>query len=321
MLSLYAQSAGGDTAVPHSASEALQNSGGEAVLDGPMFTKCDPSGSYASQDCGHVVYQHFDLSSGVSFESKRSSVGMTISVMPDGSTVAASGSTAAQGARLSVQLYPKLVVQGQPASVADQGVFGYVAALAVMRDGRMAFVIGRNMSLPTFARQLADAGAVYAGYTDGGGSASLATLDGYVGSSEHRRVLTWLVAKPSTGSSMLAMLAVAALAIGVGWWWYKNATHFRGLPLPRHNPRLPHSITRDDLVRHLATIAKPWRRTFDEFKMAAHDLLSSGRETPFFGRPFGEWVDMSTGEPDGGPRLAKLIRDAWLRSVETYGRL
>jgi hypothetical protein len=238
MLALYAQSAGGDDAVPHSSDEALRNSGGEAVLNGPMFDKCDPAAPYASQTCGHVTYKHFDLSSGVNYPSQRSGVGMTISVMPDGSTVAASGSTVAPGARLSVQLYPALVVQGQPRPVADQGAFSYVAALAVMSDGRMAFVVGRNLSLPVFAAQLVSAGALYAGYTDGGGSASLATLDGYVGSSEHRRVLTWLVARPSTAGSSSSTLALVALLVavaGVGWWWYRNATHVRGLPL-RANP-------------------------------------------------------------------------------------
>lgn len=240
-LSLYAHSAGGDRAVPHTSTEALRNSGGEAVLDGPMFAPCDPLAEvpYARQECGHVLYKHFDLSSGIDFGSQRSSSGMTISVMPDGSTVAASGSTAAPGARVSVQGYPSLVIGGDPAPVADQGAFSYVAALAVMSDGRMAFVIGRNMSLPTFAEQLADAGARYGFYTDGGGSASLETLNEYVGHSEHRRVLTWLVAKPSVAvglPSALGLAAIAVVTIGVGWWLLRGAMPARGLSVPRRNP-------------------------------------------------------------------------------------
>ena len=64
------------------------------------------------------------------------------------------------------------------------------------------------MSMPAFAQALVNAGALYAGYTDGGGSTHLVTPDRIRGASEQRRVATWLIAENRGG--------VTATDIGVG---------------------------------------------------------------------------------------------------------
>ena len=244
LLSLYAESAGGSRAVPHTSSEALRASGGEAVLDGPMFNTCEavPPGvdPYATQVCGVVDYKHIDTASGVNFPSRKPSEGMTISVMPDGSTSVANGSTSAPGARVAVQGYPQLVVRGSPITSFSNPTRTYrCAALAVMSDGKLAFVVSTTLTLLEFSRQLAAAGARYAFYTDGGGSQSLETLSGYAGSSEHRRVVTWLVIKPggsapSAGAPIGVIAALLAVVAGVGWLWYRSTE--KGLARARRNP-------------------------------------------------------------------------------------
>lgn len=211
-------SQGGTRATPHSPDEAISLApSAEAVANGPMFDT--GPGTWADYRYGMVLYRHFDSSTGVDIPSSRSSQGMTISVMPDGTTSTAMGDAVAAGARVAVQFYPALVVNGVVQDVADES-FPYVAAVVVMSDGRMGFVVGRNMSLPTFAQRLADAGAVQAGYTDGGGSAAIITPTVYVGSSEHRRVLTWLVARVPSGSAAVqgGVILVGLAVVGASWW-------------------------------------------------------------------------------------------------------
>lgn len=232
MLSLYADMSDGSTARPHDVTDAQAATGADAVMDGPMFEKCDPGAGYASQSCGYVQYRHFDLSNGLNVASRYPGRGVTLSVLSDGSTQAAQGATVAPGATVAVQLYPELVANGSPVSVSNADGSASRAALAIMRDGRMAFVVSQPMLMSTFAQRLAGGGAVYAGYTDGGGSTSLGTAAGqYTGSAEHRRVLTWILAKarqstvlaaikqsPGTTAAVVLMLG----GTGVLLWWMRR---------------------------------------------------------------------------------------------------
>ena len=232
MLSLYAETSSGNVATPHTSSEVMHATGAEAVLDGPMFNRCNPNLGYDAQSCGHVLYKHFDLTSGVNIPSSYPNQGVTISVLRDGSTQAASGAAVPSGAVVAVQLYPELVANGAPVPVRLQDSASR-AALAIMRDGKLALVTSSPMTMPDFAQRLAEAGALYAGYTDGGGSTSLETQDGYTGSSEHRRVLTWLLAKArqstilqtvkgSPGTTVAVIAGVGAIA-GFVWWNSRRA--------------------------------------------------------------------------------------------------
>lgn len=218
MLSVYAETSGSNRASPLNYSQALAATQAEAVLDGPMFDKCDSGQPYSQQTCGEVLYRHYDLS-GINIPSSFPDRGITISVLGNGTARAARGADVAAGAKVAVQLYPELVWDGEPSRVSDVDVKTR-AALAIMSDGRLAFVVAQPMTMPQFARLLAQAGAVYAGYTDGGGSASMATNDYYAGSTEHRRVVTWLFAKMRESSVVTAVRASpgssAAIALVIG---------------------------------------------------------------------------------------------------------
>jgi hypothetical protein len=277
-LGLYADVRSGNRAVPHTAAEALYASGAEAVLDGPMFEKCDPSRSYLEQACGIPSYRHFDLSS-VDIPTSYPNRGVTISVLQNGNTQAVTGSAVPPNARVSVQLYPELVRNGRVVGTRDDGPASR-AALAVLRDGRMAFVVSQPMSMPEFSEALVAAGALYAGYTDGGGSTSLQTTGFYAGSREHRRVITWLVAKarpsPSAGSGLIAAVALTAAVGALLWCGAKKMGGVRSNPRPRwwtlaHDSHEPGDYSRDDVQykgvmprRHGVTIKT--QRTFTVYK-------------------------------------------------------
>ena len=222
-LGLYLDGQGGSNATPHSPDDALERSGAMAALDGPMFTACDgsepPREGYARYQCGTVHYRHLDRAAGIDTPSLHPSRGLTISVA-GGQASAALGDQPAPSADVAVQLYPALVYQGEVQRTVAT-VYNHVAALAVMRDGRLAMAVGRSMSMPTLAQRLIEAGALYAGYTDGGGSAALITPTQYAGSGEHRRVVTWLVVRPVSTSTPAgtAMAGVGLLAAVVGAWW------------------------------------------------------------------------------------------------------
>jgi len=206
MLSLYVDSLGGSTAKPHRYTEALATTGADAVMDGPMFH--EPS-SYSTYTSGQLHFRHFDLRTGVNVGSSYPSQGMTISVLPNGSVRVANGDSVDPEARVAIQLYPALVRDGHPVTV-QPGTISARAALAVMADGRMAFVVSSPMLMTAFVRSLVTAGVMNAGYTDGGGSTSLADSAGtYAGSSEHRRVLSWLFAKASETGNSARGLAVS----------------------------------------------------------------------------------------------------------------
>jgi len=80
------------------------------------------------------------------------------------------------------------------------------------------------MSMQIFAAQLIDAGAIYAGYTDGGGSTHLVTPGGIQGASEQRRVATWLIAEESgvSAGDIGIGLALIAIAGGLLYWVVKK---------------------------------------------------------------------------------------------------
>lgn len=198
-----------------------------AALDGPMFETCD-SRSYATSQCADLDYEHIDRRSGISYASDPDKItrGIAISVMPDGSAVSSLGGDAPNGAIVSVQLYPALVFDGAPQAVSSSGSNDSIlwrAALVVLADGRMAFAVGR-FSMSGFASALVQVGAIIAGYTDGGGSALMLADGNAFGSTENRRVASWLVVRKRSSiqsTSALSYLIGLGLIATAGAFAYK----------------------------------------------------------------------------------------------------
>jgi hypothetical protein len=102
------------------------------------------------------------------------------------------------------------------------------AALAIMQDGRLALIISQQMLMSEFADALVTAGAVYAGYTDGGSSTAMAEMTGTHGGD--RPVAVWLVVERhniwSTKKKVVVGLTTAAV-IGGLVYAYQTTPEFR----------------------------------------------------------------------------------------------
>lgn len=208
-----------------------------AVIGGPMFGFCDGQPhDYARYDCGVVRYALADARRGVRVAGARENDarGLTFSVVGTQLAVAR-GNAPAPGATVAVQTYPGLVEDGAvavgaPTGGPDAEVNGRVA-MGVLRDGRAFFAYGRT-SLRAFAERLRDAGATWAGYTDGGGSSSLVVRDAagaLIGvdadDPRGRRLPSWIVWAPPRGAvpwSVLLGLAGAG-AVGVAALRWRRA--------------------------------------------------------------------------------------------------
>lgn len=183
---------------PHTAAEALATiPGAVAVLDGPMFRNADPDHpDYARYRVGKLDYHVLNRALGLEDDAGTATDGrgVTLSVLGN-AAFWAPGDLVVEGADCAVQLYPALVVNG--VVVASPGVNRdevWRAGVGMRATGELLFAVGRG-SMHWFAQEIRNAGATEAGYTDGGGSARLQTLDGFFGSTENRRVLSWLYAR------------------------------------------------------------------------------------------------------------------------------
>ncbi len=182
---------------PHTAEETLAaNPDAVAVLNGPMFEVTDPVHTdYQRYLTGKLDYHLYD-SRGVSDDggTATDARGVTLSVTPSG-VIAQSGDAVTPDATAAVQLYPPLVRGGVAVASAQKNTdVTWRAALALLADGRLAFAVG-HMPMAQFAAALVALGAAEAGYTDGGGSARLAVRGKFYGSSENRRVVSWLLVR------------------------------------------------------------------------------------------------------------------------------
>lgn len=207
----------------------------KAALDGPMFSNCS-SGSYAASTCADIRYLHLDRVAGISIASERPTDGITLGTRGDGSIAfAVRGTSIPDDARIAVQLFPPLVVDGEvvASNVGTNAESTRRAAAGLLEDGRIAFAVASGVSMVAFAQMLRSAGFVWAGYTDGGGSTSLLANGEHVGSPERRRVASFLVARePSWGGGSGSVVAPvvlgvagAAAALGAayaGWRWWRS---------------------------------------------------------------------------------------------------
>jgi hypothetical protein len=198
--------------------------GAIAALDGSMYD--DLGGGRA--DLNFLISGPGILDPG-DFDTR----GVTANVLRDGQVSWRRGAGIASGARVSVQLYPSLVESGRnvqnPRRDTDSN---WRAALVEFAPGELAFALQRA-PMHEFANALIREGAVWAGYTDGGGSARVLIRDAAgsitrFGSSEDRAVPMWLLVQPRAAQSaeptqgtILALLVAVLLAFAA-WTTLRN---------------------------------------------------------------------------------------------------
>lgn len=251
-LGVWADPQGGANVAPHASADAVRFSGAQAVLDGPMFGHATADGNDATSPSDRVEYGQADAARGISFDSTRPSDGATISVV-NGVASASDGWSPASGASAAVQGYPAMIRGGQNVAVAQgYNAVGHNgdpvdrAGLAILSDGRLAFVIAPyGIDMEGFATAAQAAGAVELVYGDGGGSGSLHLADGtYHGSSEHRRVATWLTAGSSAAVVSDALwdvawlIALLGIGAGLAWWVWESWRGGRGRGARRNPSRV-----------------------------------------------------------------------------------
>lgn len=164
-----------------------------AMLDGTMYSECSAFPLCASPD-----YMVHDTRTGVNIEGHHPTAGFTFSIMPDGSIAVLDGNRPLKGYMSAVQLYPDLIKKSK--IVADPKLnndFTFRAALGIDDKGMLVFAVGKG-SMTAFSKDLLAAGIRFAGYTDGGGSASLVSHHQRYGSSENRAVALWFAELPMT---------------------------------------------------------------------------------------------------------------------------
>ena len=202
-----------------------------AALDGSMYD--DLGGGRA--DLNYLVSVP-----GITEPGEFDSRGLTVNVDSSGTVQWARGARITPGARASVQLYPSLVEGGQNVQNAARDTdTNWRAAIVGFGAQELGFAVQRA-PMHAFANALIQAGAEWAGYTDGGGSARalVRSSDGTLqrfGSTEDRAVPLWLLVRPrasglaaSGPDPMLVLLfLLAVLAAVYAWRTYRH----RSLPL------------------------------------------------------------------------------------------
>lgn len=214
-LGIYTPPFTGIRAVPVTASKALADTGARAVLDGPMFAFC---GSLPREQCVQAVYLLHDIRRGVHVPSTRPDDGMTLVVTGGAVSVL---NRAAMAGDVAVQLYPELIRGGRVVASRTRDP-ERVWRAALGWDGRSLVFAAGIAPMYEFATKLRAIGLVEAGYTDGGGSAKIATPSGRVGDHEDRPKAAWLIDGPSVSplppSSKNSWMVPAAVAAAVYWW-------------------------------------------------------------------------------------------------------
>lgn len=204
-LALIAAPLTARTTRPLTSAQALAVPGVAAVVDGAMFDTCGgprqrgetQAAFYRRVGCARPNWRALDRARGVDFPSTRPTEGVTLSISAAGVVTAAGGATTAPDAQVAFQLYPPLVRRGRAVDGINGGPnaeTNWRAGVGVTAAGQIILAVGR-MSMADLAAALVRAGAVEAGYTDGGGSGRVVTADGRrEGSTENRPVAMWIAA-------------------------------------------------------------------------------------------------------------------------------
>lgn len=203
-MGVYLDSVGENLAKPHTAAEVLQLCPeAEAIIDGPMFEIADGTGEYAKYKKGRLDYRYLDTQDGDNADggTKTDRKGYTLSIV-NGIPEWSDGDSVAPGAGVAVQFYPTLVRRGiVVASPTVNTTKVWRAGVgSIGNDVVFAVMIG---TMTEFAVALLALGCLDAAYGDGGGSTRLAVREKGIpsaGSSENRRVPSWITAEPSRGT-------------------------------------------------------------------------------------------------------------------------
>jgi len=225
LLGLAASPKGNGQYTPVRLSEVMADPLTLAALDGPMFHNCDAGASYASSDCVNPRFAELDKGVAILEPSDRgeAAIGVYLSVVDGRAEWSVSGPINTQ-ASVGVQMYPSLVIDGRVPSLSVTGSNGQRegrAGVLGFANGEIAFAVGTD-TLAGFGQRCRQTGAVWGGYTDGGGSTALAMRneDGTVrkwGASENRPVAVFLVArKPVAPSLPATVISAAPTALVVG---------------------------------------------------------------------------------------------------------
>lgn len=187
-----------------------------ALLDGPMFGNRNVGG-----DTGRALFFVRDRAARIETVSQRPSEGVTLSV--EGvEVVARRGASAPEGADVAVQGWPSLVWAGEAVgtNVGTNAQRVQRAAVAVLRDGRIALAASRASDVVRFSRDLVALGALGAAYTDGGSSTYLGANGRPIVSAPHPAVFSWLRFEPpgesAEGDELGALVVLGAL--GAAAW-------------------------------------------------------------------------------------------------------
>jgi len=200
-MGVYLDNIGDNLAKPHTAAEVLALCPeAEAVLDGPMFEIADGTGEYAKYKKGKLDYRYLDTHDGdnASGGTATDRKGCTLSIV-GGVPGWSDGDSVAPGSSVAIQFYPTLVRQGvvvASATVNTSKVWR-AGVGSIGNDIVFAVMVG---TMAEFAIALLALGCLDAAYGDGGGSARLAVREAGVpsrGSSENRRVPSWITCEPN----------------------------------------------------------------------------------------------------------------------------
>lgn len=170
-----------------------------AAIDGPMFRFCDGerNRTYAGYACGLNRFRLLYPERSIDIRSTDPSDGSTLFV-DQGVARFVRGTSVPGTATFAVQLYPTLVFDSNVIQGLSDRDNNSRAAVGMLADGSVFFAIHPSISMPAFAELLKRKGAVFAGYTDGGGSTALYVDTNVDGSAEYsfnirgRRVVSWI---------------------------------------------------------------------------------------------------------------------------------
>lgn len=226
-LSIYAKPTGNGQYAPVTIADAMADKSVVAAIDGPMFANCDAGASYETSQCADPRYAQLDKSDRINDPPNRGNDrdGVSVSVVR-GAAQWTTGGAIDTDASVGLQLYPALVANGVVSALSSDGSNGQRvgrAALLGLQDGSLAFATAYD-TIHGFARRCRAAGAVWAGYTDGGGSTAMGyrpvgePLRQWGNVSDPRPVAVFLVAKqPSYTAPILLGAASLALVFAIGY--------------------------------------------------------------------------------------------------------
>lgn len=187
---------------PETAAQVIDRIRPDAICAGPMFEFFQSGSNYATYDIARLIYRYLDVQSSVNVASSYPTRGGTISVV--GNVAAFNRGDGIQpGSTVAIQGYPSLVEEGR--NVANASIDTHAegrCAVGILNTGEVFFALA-TLGMYEFARQLIAAGAMWAIYTDGGGSATLFAKNAFSIGLSARRLPCYLMAIRPTSEAII----------------------------------------------------------------------------------------------------------------------